>query len=201
MENTATALARVNAFARAMKPDVPPVDVALADLREMLGRAGVAYVLVGGVAVIHHGYVRATDDIDVLLDREAVAGVEPLLADGGFERRTERRWHHLGSRVDVDLLLAGEPMPRGRDRYPHPAEVGRSPREADVVDLTGLIALKLQAGRYQDLADIVRLLQALDESDYLNVEAGLPPDLRQRVFELREDALEERRWRDRDDGR
>ena len=192
------AVARVNAFARAMKPDIPSVDVALADLREMLARAGVAYVLVGGLAVIHHGYVRATDDIDVLLDRDAVARTEPLLADGGFESSTERRWRHLGSGVNVDLLLAGELMPRGRDRYPHPGEVGRSQREADVVDLTGLIALKLQAGRYQDLADIVRLLQTLDEVDYLGVEAALAPDLRPRVFELREDALEERRWRDRD---
>ena len=193
------AVARVNAFARAMKPDVPSVEVALADLREMLGRAGVAYVLVGGVAVIHHGYVRSTDDIDVLLDRDAVVRVGPLLVDGGFESRTERRWHHVGSGVDVDLLLAGEAMPRGQDRYPHPGEVGRSQREADVVDLTGLISLKLRAGRYQDLADIVRLLQTLDEVHYLSVEAGLAPDLRPRVFELREDALEELRWRDHGD--
>lgn len=38
------------------------------DLREFLrslNDAGVEYLIVGGFAVIHHGYARATDDLDV----------------------------------------------------------------------------------------------------------------------------------------
>lgn len=143
------ALAKVNAFARAIRPDVPAVEIALTELREMLARAGVTYVLVGGVAVVHHGYVRATRDIDLLLDREAAARVAPLLASAGFESSSEQRWHHRQTGVDVDLLFAGELMPREHDRYPRPDEIGRSSREADVVDLNGLIALKLRAGRYR----------------------------------------------------
>lgn len=195
--DTATALARVNSFARAVKPDLPAVDVALVAVRELLTQGELDYVLVGGLAVIHHGYVRATRDIDLLVDRGELARVEPLLATGGIERTGPRRLRHGATEVDIDLLFAGDPIPpRERARFPSPAAVGRSAREKDVVDLPGLIALKLHAGRYRDLADVVGLLQDLDEGDYLRVEAILPEELRPRLFELRTDALEERRWRD-----
>lgn len=162
----------------------------------MLARAEVTYALVGGIAVIHHGYVRTTQDIDLLLDRHEAGRVVPLLHAGGFEAHGERRWRHLSTGVTVDLLFGGEPMPRERDRYPFPADVGRSSRERDIVDLPALITLKLQAGRFRDEADVVELLQRLDEGDYLRVEAAFAPELRPRLFELRTVALEERRWDD-----
>ncbi len=46
-------------------------------LCDALNRHGVRYVLIGGFAVILHGYVRATKDIDLLLD-PAVANVARL---------------------------------------------------------------------------------------------------------------------------
>lgn len=202
MESTAAALARVNAFGRAVKADLPAVDVALAAVRAALARGELDYVLVGGLAVIHHGYVRATRDIDLLVDRGELARVEPLLASAGIERTGAKRMRHGATGVDVDLLFAGDPIPpRERVRFPSPASVARSDREGDIVDLPALIALKLHAGRHRDLADVVGLLQDLDEGGYLRVEAALPEDLRPRLFELRTDALEERRWRDRDGGR
>lgn len=202
MDSTATALARVNSFARAVKPDLPAVDVALAAVRELLARAELDYVLVGGLAVIHHGYVLATRDIHLLVDRDELARVEPLLASGGIERTSPKRLRHGATGVDLDLLFAGDPIPpRELARFPSPASVGRSARERDVVDLPGLIALKLQAGRHRDTADVVELLQTLDEGDYLGVEAALSAELRPRLVELRDDALEELRWRDRDGGR
>lgn len=201
MERTAVALARVNAFARAVKPDLPAVEVALEDLRAMLASAGVPYALVGGIAVIHHGYLRATNDIDVLLDRDDATRILALLDEADFETRSQRRWRHRTTGVDVDLLFAGEAMPREQACYPHPADVGRSPRESDIVDLTTLVGLKLQAGRNRDTADVTELLKDLDEGDYLVIEAALPAELRPRLFQVRTDALEERRWRDHDEGR
>src|SRR5689334_2023040 len=35
-----------------------------------LARAGVRYVVVGGVGVVLHGYLRATEDLDVVIDSE-----------------------------------------------------------------------------------------------------------------------------------
>jgi hypothetical protein len=57
----------------------------LEDLVELCGRlnaAGVKYVLIGGFAVILHGYVRGTKDIDLLVDasRENVERVRKALS-------------------------------------------------------------------------------------------------------------------------
>jgi aminoglycoside-2''-adenylyltransferase len=199
VDSTATALARITSFARAVKPDLPAIDVALAAVREVFARLELDYVLVGGLAVIHHGYVRATRDIDLLVERDDLGRVERLLGSGGFERTSQGHLCHSASGVDVDLLFAGDPIPpRERARFPSPAAVGRSTREGDVVDLPWLVALKLHAGRHRDLADVVGLIQELDEGDYLRLEAAVNVDLRPRLLELRTDALEERRWRDRD---
>ena len=46
-----------------------------------LNDAGVNYVIIGGFAVIHHGYVRGTGDIDLLIDgrRENVESIKEAL--------------------------------------------------------------------------------------------------------------------------
>ncbi len=146
----------------------------------------------GGVAVLHHGYVRATRDLDLLLARADVESLEPLLDRHGFARTAANRLRHGPSGVDVDLLFAGEPRPRpGAPPYPSPLELGRSAREPDVVDLPGLLELKLTAARHQDLADVVALLKGLDDAGYLAVESRLRPELRAQLLRLRRDALDE----------
>ena len=192
MESTAVALAGATAFARAMRPELPVVEDGLLALRRLLAQAQVPYALVGGVAVIHHGYVRATRDLDLLLEREDLGRLTPHLAEHGFERTAENRLRHVESGVDVDLLFAGDPRPRpGAPPYPRPRDLARSRRENDVVDLPGLVDLKLVAGRHQDLADVVALLKPLDEAGYLELESALRPELRGQLCRLRHDALEE----------
>jgi len=34
-----------------------------------LNRQGAKYLIIGGMAVVHHGYLRATEDIDLLIER------------------------------------------------------------------------------------------------------------------------------------
>lgn len=192
MESTAAALAGATAFARAMRPELQVVEDGLAALRKLLAEVQVPYALVDGVAVIHHGYVRATRDLDLLLAREDFARLVPQLAAPGFEHSATNRLRHLESGVDVDLRFAGDPRPRpGAPPYPTPRDLGRSPREGDVVDLPGLVDLKLVAGRHQDLADVVALLKPLDETGYLELEAALGPELRGQLYRLRRDALDE----------
>ncbi len=198
MESTAVALAGATAFARAMRPDLPVVEDGLLALRKLLARAQVPYALVGGVAVIHHGYVRATRDLDLLLERGDLARLLQHLAEHGFERSAENRLRHVESGVDVDLLFAGDPRPRpGAPPYPRPSELARSQRENDVVDLPGLVDLKLLAGRHQALADVVALLKPLAEGDYLELESALRPELRGELHRLRRDALDELELDDR----
>ena len=196
MQSTAAALGSATAFARAMRPDLPLVEQALESARRLFAEAEVTYLLVGGVAVIHHGYVRTTRDLDVLLERRDASNLgEALLARHGFLRTAVNRLRHVASGADVDLLFAGDPRPRhGTPPYPSPGELGRSAREADVVDLRSLLDLKLTAGRHQDLADVVALLKPLDEASYLALEAGLRQELRSALLRLRRDALEELDW-------
>lgn len=197
METTELALERVLAFGRSVKPDLPAVDAALAAVRALFAGANTSYVVVGGVAVLHHGYVRTTRDIDLIVEPEAAAGLGPQLAASGFERERANRWRHRPSGVEIDLLFAGDPIPpSSKRRYPAPVAVARSSREQDIAALPALLELKLAAGRHQDVADVVGLLQGLDEQSYLGVEAAVDLELRPRLADLRQDAMEERRWRD-----
>jgi hypothetical protein len=195
MDRTAAKLSVGRRFAQVMDPDVGRVDAALPALRAMLDEAHASYKLIGGVAVVHHGYVRTTIDLDVLVDEDALVRVEPLLDAHGFVRETRTRLRHVASNVAVDLLIGGESMARpGQPAYPSPDAVGASPADPHVIDLPGLVELKLRARRYQNRADIVMLLGPLDEGEYLAVESAIDPELRAELLTLRRDALEEREW-------
>jgi hypothetical protein len=195
--NSTATLARLRRFAQSMAPDLPPVDQALPATRELLASAGVPFKVVGGLAVIHHGYARTTEDIDLLIEAGSQERLDARLAPCGFARETPDRLRHRATGVAVHLLIAGEPMPRpGGPPYPSPDSLRSSPEDAAVVSLDALVRLKLLAGRHQDRADVVALLRSLDERVYRDLEAALEPvELRQRLLELRRDALEEASWR------
>jgi hypothetical protein len=46
----------------------PPTIEDLLHLCRELNRAGASYIVIGGMAIIHHGFARATEDIDLLVD-------------------------------------------------------------------------------------------------------------------------------------
>jgi hypothetical protein len=192
MDPTAEALARVLQFARPMDPTLPAVDVALEEVRRLFERAGVRFKLVGGVAVVHHGYRRTTEDIDALVEASALEKLVPALAAAGFERVGESRLRHLATGVRIDLLVAGSLMPRvGAGTYPSPDDVPPSARDTSVVDLPTLVELKLRSRRHRDIADIVELLKRLDDAHYIEVEAKVAATLRPSLADLRRDALDE----------
>ncbi|HEX3345197.1 MAG TPA: hypothetical protein VHS09_11525, partial [Polyangiaceae bacterium] len=178
MDPTAEALSRLRRFAGAVNRELPPVDVALGEVRKLLRDAGVPFRIVGGVAVLHHGYARTTEDIDVLVPTGAGPRIDAALTVHGFERTSAARLRHVASDVRVDVLVAGEPLPRGDGVYPSPESLGASSRDPEVVDLAGLVALKLAARRHRDLADVVELLKRLDEAHYTALEAAVERPLR-----------------------
>ena len=192
VDPAANVLTRLHRLAMAMDPDLPPVASALGDVRRLLDDAGVRFKLVGGLAVVHHGYARTTEDVDVLVEHGAPARLATHLASHGFERVSEGRLLHVASGVRVDLLVAGTSMPRtGSGVYPEPDSLAGSPRDPTVVSLAGLLELKLRAGRHRDRADVVELLKRLGEADYIEAEASVPAALRGPLAGLRRDALEE----------
>ncbi|HEX2251636.1 MAG TPA: hypothetical protein VHQ65_00040 [Thermoanaerobaculia bacterium] len=86
-----------------------------------LGRAEVRYLVVGGVAVVLHGYLRATADLDLLLAldevnvRRAVSALEAL----GYRPRAG------GVAGGPDRSQTGRRSSAGRSRYRAPDDSSR----------------------------------------------------------------------------
>jgi hypothetical protein len=131
------------------------------ELARISGELGVEPVVIGGLAVNHHGYMRLTADLDVLLARsDATALVRRLKSERGWKRYAEGFKNTLLD-VSVDICVEGERT------SPHSTETFPSPRELQLVEvdplpvptLPELIALKVMAGRARDDADVVELLK------------------------------------------
>jgi len=133
-----------------------------------LDAAGIAYALVGGLAVSIYAAPRATEDVDLLLAREHLLPVVERLASMGFRRagppmsvaggqlEIQRLIKIDGSDlVPVDLLIPNDPalVALLADREGVMWEGGR----LSIVSLAGLRALKRLRGSAQDLADLEAL--------------------------------------------
>lgn len=158
-------------------------------LLEGLAAHRVDCVVVGGLAVHTHGYLRGTVDLDII-PRPDLANLsrlgEMLAAVGARLRRTAQPVDvtdpHLlrrsgfvplmtdHGRFDILNISSTAGAPKGYDELRERAlELGLGGIPVVVVGLDDLIRMKRAAGREQDLADI-RALTALDED--LEREAG-----------------------------
>jgi len=190
------ALLQLSEIRKLVRPlvELKPVDTVLLDLQDALARIRVEYRIVGGLAVMHHGYFRSTKDIDLLVRPSDLSAIEEALMALSFHHENKNRWRH-STGVALDLLIAGETIPRAPKRsYPDPSELESSADASMVVGLSGLVRLKLYAARHQDFADIVALLKNLDQAGYLKLESEIEVDLRPQLLSLYEDALEELAW-------
>jgi hypothetical protein len=134
----------------------------LADDLARLGRdLGVTPVVIGGLAVNHHGYMRLTADVDILVSR---ADVGPLLrrlrSEPGWKRHAEGFKNTLVG-VSVDICVEGDrTSPRSAETFPSPAELDIIELQPlPVPALPDLLALKVMSGPARDDADVVELLK------------------------------------------
>jgi predicted nucleotidyltransferase len=153
---------------------------------EALVGEGVEFLIIGGVAVGFHGYVRATKDVDIvpapdLENLEKLARVLGAL-DAQIEGAEEIDDQELPDPLDPEALaLGGNWVLRTRlGRFDVMQWIGEdalwerlSPAASDaeiggliikVVSYDGLVALKEDAGRPQDLLDLERLREARGEA-------------------------------------
>jgi hypothetical protein len=130
----------------------------------MFARIGAKPALIGGLAVVAHSVVRATKDVDFLLEAEAADKVHDALLTLGYEclYRSEDAANYVRGTQGLDLLYAHRPLAR---RLLSQASERETPMgRLRVVSVEGLIDFKLQgyvndATRTRDLDDIRALVQ------------------------------------------
>lgn len=142
-----------------------------------LQAAGVDHVVVGGFALIAHGVVRATLDVDIIPDPDAAnlrRLADAIRALGGTpagEPQTPVDEHLLGRDANMrfdtqagqlDVLAASQYGRIYRELRDRAVVVDLDGLEIVVVSRNDLIRLKAGSGRDRDLLDIGDLL-ALDE--------------------------------------
>lgn len=147
-----------------------------------LERVGARYLVAGGLAVLAHGFLRMTLDVDLVLDlapphpRPALAAfreleLRPLVpvrleefanADArqswirDKHARVFQLWSELHPTLRVDLFLEAPFDFDAAHRRRHRAEISPG-LEVSFVAIDDLLAMKRAAGRPQDLADLHRL--------------------------------------------
>jgi hypothetical protein len=131
------------------------------DLARICAQARVKPVVIGGLAVNHHGYMRVTADVDILVARkDAVALYRRLRSEAGWKRYAEG-FKNTETGIGLDICVEGErTAPRSAEEFPDPGQIDTIPVDPlPVPTLPELLALKVMSGRARDDADVVELLK------------------------------------------
>ncbi len=130
----------------------------------MFARIGTEPALIGGLAVVAHQVVRATKDVDFLVEAEAANRIHDALLELGYQciYRSEDAANYVRATEGLDLLYAHRPLAR---RLLAQASERNTPMgRMRIINVEGLIGFKLQAfandaTRMRDIDDIRALLK------------------------------------------
>ena len=142
-------------------------------LNEAAMQAGLRFIVIGGHAVISHGYQRGTEDADILVDKEDRARWRALVEGLGY------RFRHDGGAFlqftspdaawwDLDLMLVPAATFQELLRDAGPAQVEGA--AVVVPSLQHLLALKLHALKH---ARGLRVLKDMDDVAHLLLDNGV----------------------------
>lgn len=148
-------------------------------LLELLHEKDVRFVVIGGVAVAAHGYVRGTEDLDLVpdpdpenLDRLTTALDElgstlPTVKGRRFDPTTDARVVRRGGNVTADTRFGGLDVVQRARGVPAYAQLDQDAVESEllgvpvrVCSLARLREMKEAQGRTQDKADLENLPEA-----------------------------------------
>ena len=161
-----------------MEPD--SVEFVFNVVGSQLPKAGVEFLMIGGHAVNHYGYSRATLDVDFMIAASDASVVRSVMKEAGFTNISESDnvvfFHHPEVPFRVDFLqIDSDSMQKlmaGAQKIEYGGQSLRVPRLLDLIAMK-LFALKCGSAKREekDFPDIVNL--ALEHG--LDVEADLKP--------------------------
>lgn len=142
-------------------------------LAKRLDAEGVAYAVIGGMAVTAHGHPRLTLDVDILLSGEGLRVFHEQCVGRGYVPAftgAKKTFIDTESQVKIEIITTGEFPGDGLPKpvaFPDPAETSVERDKIRFITLEKLVELKLASGltaphRLRDLADVQDLIIALD---------------------------------------
>ncbi|MBW4619958.1 MAG: nucleotidyltransferase family protein [Cyanosarcina radialis HA8281-LM2] len=145
---------------------------ALKRLDERLEQLGISYAVLGGMALVLHGYRRLTEDVDLLLTPEGLNRFQQQLEGRGYVKAfpgAQKTFRDTATGIRVEIITTGEFPGDGQPKavdFPDPSAVAIELEGIQVVNLQTLIELKLASGlsapdRLKDLADVQELIRVL----------------------------------------
>ena len=138
------------------------------EIAKSAGDAGIAFLVIGGYAVFAHGYLRTTDDLDLMVQRRHRAQLSRLMGDLGMSVKHEADTFLQfdppdKAGMEVDLMFVSEDVFARLEQASIEEQVEGT--RVRVVALLHLIALKCHAlqhskswRRLKDLDDLVQLI-------------------------------------------
>jgi hypothetical protein len=160
-----------------------PQHQAMRRLARRLKKTGIAYAIMGAMAVNAHGAERTTKDVDILLTPEGLERFRHEFVGETYEpvKGRPRRFIERQSGITVDCLVTGRFPGSGKPgplAFPDPTEASEEIEKIRVLTLPHLIQLKLAARRFYDFGDVVFLIRThnLDEAFLKQIHSSVHRD-------------------------
>lgn len=162
-------------------------------LAESLAAESIPYAVLGGLALGEHGYVRMTDDVDIVLTPWGLERFVSTFVGRGYAPAfpgETRAFRDAETGVRVEILVTGEYPGDGKPKpvsFPDPDASAIEVDGIRVIELPRLVELKLASGmtapdRLRDLADVQELIRAENLDD--SFAARLDQSVREKFLEL-----------------
>jgi hypothetical protein len=147
------------------------VQQALEAIAAKLDALGIAYTVVGGLALSAHGFRRFTEDVDLLVTRDGLKQLQQALIGHGYRPPFEgsKNLRDTEHGVRIEFLVTGAFPGDGKPKpvaFPDPASVSVRIDGVSYLNLETLVELKLASGmtapgRMKDLSDVSELIALL----------------------------------------
>lgn len=145
----------------------------LQNLTRRLENEKIPYALVGGLALAAHGFVRMTQDVDLLMTREGLEIFKQRFLGRGYVLTfsgAQKTFRDTETQVRIEILITGDYPGDGKPKpvaFPDPSVVFTERGGMHVIPIETLIELKLASGmsaphRLRDLADVQDLIATLN---------------------------------------